>query len=172
MISGDIVPYTGKPAPSSPKRPFVLFAVVVLALCSVGMIVIGMMDRPAEPSWATGSPLAGPASPLPSVSPSADVSPQPSLTRSPRRSPSPSASRRSTKAPAKPSVTSTTRKPAKPTTAPATAPTTPVATSAAPAVATLLGDCATEGARAQTSAGWPLVCLTRPWDPELRWRLG
>ncbi|MFC7529641.1 hypothetical protein [Actinoplanes sp. GCM10030250] len=159
------------------RRQLVVSGVVLLALLSIGMIVAGMLDRPAEPSWATPQPGDDPdrtatapysvsASPSAPASPSATGSPSPARTSLPARKlsakPSPrptsaSPSRNPTRKP--PASTSPTRQPAP----------TPTATS--PQIAQLLADCSPEGARAETRSGIPLACRTRPWDPELRWRL-
>ncbi|MEU4420445.1 hypothetical protein AB0F81_07435 [Actinoplanes sp. NPDC024001] len=174
-----------RPATHRP-RLLALSALAVTLLFGAGMIIAGLLERPAEPTWATGEPpgtptlvSAGPTTPVadaPPVPATGEASPSPS--RKPSRKPK---SKQPSRKPAtKPTTASSAPQPAV-TTTPAPSPSasrrpaqpspTPSATSASPQVVTLGSRCSAEGSRAVSRLGFPVICATRPWDEDLRWRL-
>ncbi|MBG0562410.1 hypothetical protein [Actinoplanes aureus] len=165
---------SNRPAPHR-SRPVALSVLAALLLAGTGMIVAGLLEHPAEPTWATSevadTPVVAaqasgsPAGETPSTATAA-------TSAAPSRKISRNASRRASR---KPKSTAPSRKPAaKPAqTSPAPRPsaTAEPSPSSSPTVVTLGSSCSPEGARAVSILGFPVICETRPWDEKLRWRL-
>lgn len=173
MINGPTAPK--RPAPHR-SRPVALSVLTALLLFGGGMIVAGLLERPAEPSWATGE-TAGDTARTPTImatGPSGTTAartPSASATLTAARSRKPSSRKRAktaaTTAPAgRPATVTPTSSPsasAKPTPSPSPSPSLPVVT--------LGSKCTQEGARAVSRLGLPVICARRSWDDTLRWRL-
>ncbi|WP_328470430.1 hypothetical protein OHA21_04530 [Actinoplanes sp. NBC_00393] len=189
-----------RPAPHRP-RFLALSALTALMLFGGGMIIAGLLERPAEPSWATGEAAdttdrtptivatasdgtptgQKPAAQTPDGQSGAPTSGTPNPGAAPTAPPSTKPSRKPKKSSApsaKPTAepTKTTPAEAPSPTKPAASPSptkkpTPSQTSSSPQVVTLGSKCSTPGARAVSQLGFSVVCATRPWDDTLRWRL-
>lgn len=151
-------------------RPVALSVLAVLLLSGFGVIVAGLVERPAGPSWVTGETRTEPSPAVTATSSSGTptrTAPDPSPTAPATRPSAPAQQTVAARKPRKKKKPSRTPYPAAPTSSP-----TPSAVpTSSPPVVTLGARCAPEGARTVSRLGFAVICGRRPWDDTLRWRL-